>query len=390
MENNEIEKKIKELLTDSEFDALNLSLKDANIFTILSDVKKEIKHSNFIAYLLNPFETHGLNEVFLQAFIREVFSDNMDTEKRSLLDIADLDYSTVTVLREWHNIDILVIMSKDVFCIENKINIADHSGQLGRYRKIVEDAFPKHERHFIYLTPFGEDPKEEKEREYYHNISYETIVFLLESITKVYKTKMGDKVLTYINDYITVLNREILMSDELNNKAAKLYAKYADAIEFLYLNKPDAASELYDYFKNALTERGYVIGSKNKGYIRFTTKKLRKLIPDTGNGWPDKESFLFEIDYYWSDKNAVCKACISPCDDSVSEKILNAVADKPYYEKPKGSKWKVFYNRKMNFRASEVINNDKGIIQAAVNKILDDFCKVVDEIARDIENNYEA
>jgi len=74
------------------------------------------------------------------------------------LELLTLDFSNFSVLREWNNIDILLLSQEDrfVICIENKINIGEHSNQLVRYREKVQEIFPKEEGYdaiFIYLTP---------------------------------------------------------------------------------------------------------------------------------------------------------------------------------------------------------------------------------------------
>lgn len=385
-----IEKQIKELLSDQEFEMLNLSLKEPNIFHILEDTKKELKHSNFLSYLLNPNENHGLYEIFLQGFIREVFSDTVELGiKNSVLDIVDLSYNEVQVLREWKNIDILIVMKSDVFCIENKINITDHNEQLEKYRKIIDSTYPNKRKHYVYLTPFGEPPTQKDEYKYYHCLSYQIVVDLLHSIVSVYKSKLNTSILLYLNDYITTLKRDILMSDELNEKAAKLYAKYADAIEFIYSAKPDVSETLYPFFVKAIEQAGFVICSKNKGYVRFTTHELDVLLPRTGKGWPNKESFAFEFDYFWNSKNCVFRAVISPCDEETKNKIHNLVKDKHYYKKPSGEKWVVFNIESDSFNAEKMMNEEDDTIMKNVGNIVNKYADRCKEIAKDIEIGYK-
>lgn len=386
-----LKKQIKELFSDEEFEILNLSLKEPNIFHILDDTKKELKHSNFLSYLLNPNENHGLDEIFLQGFIREVFSDNGDFEEAcSVWDIVDLNYNEVQVLREWRNIDILIVMKNDVFCIENKINITDHSKQLSKYRKILDGSYPEKRKHYVYLTPFGESPTQEGESKYYHCLSYQVVVDLLCSIVSVYKSKLNDSILLYLNDYITTLKRDILMSDELNSKAAKLYTKYADAIEFIYSAKPDASEYLYPFFVKEIEDHGFVICSKNKGFVKFTTPELDELLPKTGKGWSNKESFAFELDYFWARKNCVLKAVISPCDEETKNTILNIVKNKDYYNTPSGKIWVAFMIKKEPFNAVEMLNEEDDTIKLNVEKIVNKYADLCKKIAKDIYDGYKA
>ena len=114
------------LLKDEDFDKLDLGLKNPNIFQILSISKNEIRHSNFLSWLLDPNQSHKLGDIFLKRFLREVFSsekfDNIDQA-----DVEGLNFSDVEVLREWKNIDILIKLSDIVVCIENKVLSKEHT-----------------------------------------------------------------------------------------------------------------------------------------------------------------------------------------------------------------------------------------------------------------------
>ena len=135
-----VEKNIKklydELLKDEDFDKLDLGLKNPNIFQILRISKNEIRHSNFLSWLLDPNESHKLGDIFLKRFLREVFSSdkfgNIDQ-----VDVEGIDLTKVTIQREWKNIDILIVLENVVVCIENKVLSKEHSNQLMRYREII-------------------------------------------------------------------------------------------------------------------------------------------------------------------------------------------------------------------------------------------------------------
>ena len=110
-------------------------------------------------------------------------------------------------------------------------------------------------------------------------------------------------------------------------------------------------------------------------------------IKKTGTGWKNKESFLFEIDYYWSDKNAVFKAVISPCEPDIRKKIIEKVSKNPhYYIEPKGEKWVVFCVEKEKFKASEVVNEENDKIEDKVKKIVEKFASKIDMIIKDLES----
>ena len=183
MELKKLKSLYNDLLKDIKFDKLELGLQNPNIFEILKISKTEIRHSNFLSWMLNPSSSHQLGDVFLKRFLREVFLSETFNDINQV-DVEGMDLSNVEVYREWNNIDILIKLDKIVICIENKILSGEHSNQLSKYKKIIENNFPKENKLFVYLTPEGNQSKNEQET--YQPISYDFIINSLERIISVY------------------------------------------------------------------------------------------------------------------------------------------------------------------------------------------------------------
>ena len=67
-----------QLINDKRFDELELGLNKPNLFEILRITRTEIRHSNFLSWLLDPKGSHGLGDIFLTRFVRKIFySDKM-------------------------------------------------------------------------------------------------------------------------------------------------------------------------------------------------------------------------------------------------------------------------------------------------------------------------
>ena len=128
MELTDLKEKYKDLLKDQDFDHLNLSLKIPNIFQILRITKNEIRHSNFLAWLLDPNQSHELGEIFLKTFLKEVFSSDK-FEEIDQVDVEGLDLTKVQIKREWEHIDILIELENITVCIENKVLSKEHGKQ---------------------------------------------------------------------------------------------------------------------------------------------------------------------------------------------------------------------------------------------------------------------
>lgn len=116
-----------------------------NVFKVLGFTTKEVKlHSAFIADLLNPKGSHGMGDVFLKIFIRQL-PDNI---QKQITDTRD----TIIEVEKWLGkidnidwtggyIDILISFKNSVsIIIENKINALDQEGQLRRYFNFKQSA----------------------------------------------------------------------------------------------------------------------------------------------------------------------------------------------------------------------------------------------------------
>ncbi|MES2766944.1 MAG: PD-(D/E)XK nuclease family protein [Bacteroidota bacterium] len=391
----EIREKYRNLLDDIDFDRMELQLKAPNIFKILNISRTEIRHSNFLAWLLNPNENHGLGRLFLTKFLRGVaISDRADDLDE--LSIENFNFNNVEIRREWKNIDLLIIFDDLVICIENKFGIKDHSNQLFRYRKVVEDTFKSHKKVFVYLTPTGEEPLTIDEKNYYALYSYEEIIEQIERLIQIHGKSVNQGIYHYIFDYLTVLKREIMKNDELNVLADKIYKSHRELLDFIFENKTDLAFELYPYFVDEIHNSGWILGSKHKGYARFLTSALHDIIPRQGQGWPLKENFLFEIDFFWNKKLAVFKTVIAPGSEGIQKLLSQAMEnlkDVPGYKKPSGKKWLVHFKYSWKFETEEFINvNEIDIrenlraawphIKDIVERVEEEFLKVSDDLKR--------
>jgi PD-(D/E)XK nuclease superfamily protein len=376
-------------ISDPDFETLELKMREPNIFRALAVERHEIRHSNFFAFLLDPRENHGLGEILLRKFLRDIFSDRR-ADDRTLFDADLMDFRQVDIRREWKNIDILIEFPADVIAVESKVDSSEHSQQLKRYKAIVDNEFSNKRRHFVFLTPFGSDATEAGDQKVYINYSHAQIADIVENVLSLYRESLSDKMAHYLADYLTTIKRELLMNDKLNELAAKVYKAHKAAFDFVLENRPDPASTLYPYFEAELKSRGFQIGSRNKGYVRFTSPHLAAVLPKLGRGWPDKETFLFEIDYFWSDKRAVGKAMVAPGDDDVRAKILAAARKYPKYRDPEGRQWSAFYIDRTAFVASEVSNDDEESIKRKVKNVVDAFAKEAADIFAVLENGLGA
>ena len=382
---NEVKTKYSQLIKDINFDRLDLELKNPNIFQILKISNTEIRHSNFLSWLLDPSQSHKIGDIFLKRFLREVFSSDK-FEKIDQIDVEGMNLSNVQIYREWKNIDILIVLNETVVCVENKILTKEHSNQLNRYKRIVEENFPNMRKIFVYLTPFGEISENESDN--YEPISYVFIVETLERILKVYNSSLNDLVKTYIKDYIIMIKRELMKTDESIELSKKIYQNHKELLDFIYENKPDLSDHFIKILKEEMRNRGWIEGSTTKHYIRFYTEKIKDFIyynKTIKNGWKKNESFLFEILVYPPTNKFSFVTIISPSDPNYErEKIEKILLEIDGSKKGSGKKWFVNFrvNSKIDYEEVSNLSDDE------VRKIINDFFDKISKTVEKVENKF--
>ena len=378
MEIAEVELKYANLLAGENFDRLNLTLKQPNIFNALGVGHYEIRHSNFLAWLLDPGANHGLQEIFLTRFLRDIFLDKR-SKNNSLVQIPSLLKQNILVRREWNSIDVLIEFETTVIALENKIYSGEHGNQLSRYQKIIEEHFPEKNKIFIYLTPFG---IQSSQQETYIEYGYLQVATHLEDIINLYSGSLNNSVLIYIKDYVNNLKMNVMADSKANELARDIYKNHKELLDFIFENKPDFATDFRNLFENELISRGYSIGSRNKGYVRFLTPKLKELIHvySHANGWPNRESFLFEIDFFWSGGKIKFYPIVSPGEEEIRKILVDAILTIENAKEPWGKKWSTFLHIIENFDINKIGEKEEVEIKGFIYKFANKIQKTIDRV----------
>ena len=271
-----------------------------NMFDILKITRAEIRHSNILSWLLTPNENHGLNDNIIKGFIQFAVTSSVDINN-DIFSTLLMDFRSFNVLREWHHIDVLAISDKEkyILCIENKIDTGEHSNQLARYQKALEEAFPDYIKTYVYLSPTG---AESSIPDTWLSMSYSDVVNIVENACK--KTKLLPEAEMLINNYVDTIRRDIVGDERLTKICAEIYYKHKRALDLIFDNKPDRASEVAEYFRNwgvQKTKDGemeIVLDKCNKTYTRFKTPTMSGILPDAEealSGWNTKNHYFYEL-----------------------------------------------------------------------------------------------
>ena len=274
-----------------------------NIFDVLKISRTEIRHSNVLAWLLDPNENHGFGERILQDLNHYMIKSGLVMDTKQAFDLLKMDYSEIMVHREWKNIDILVESKKEkyVLCIENKVGIKDHSGQLDGYWDTIEKDYPDdYNKFFLYLTPDGSPPKEDA-YDAWRTIKYETFINIIDSELK--KTILEPKRKMFIENYLEILRREMMDNAEIVKICQDIYRKHKNALDLIYEYRPDKLQNFYEIVREWCIDKqnkGYILFDEkrsSKSYSRFRTEKMDVIIPDSQSvsGWGTKNHYYYEV-----------------------------------------------------------------------------------------------
>ena len=283
---------------------LNPWLDDMNIFEILKMSKMEIRHSNFLAWLLNPNENHSFGDRILKDVICHIIKHNNEIIDKAfnIFNTTLWNYESFNVYREKDNIDILIVSNtlKVLVCIENKLFSQEHTEQSLRYKRKLDELYPEYEKLFIFLTPGGD---EAIDYENWASLSYKELINIIETNMSLRNLNIKEKI--FIENYISGVKRHIMEDTKLQEICSRIYFKHRQALDLIFENKPD----MRDLFYSAIVEKlenEAVTGSidfnksgSSKTIIRFNTpytiKLFPKLIEPRKSDWNSDFMFCYEI-----------------------------------------------------------------------------------------------
>lgn len=228
---------------------LETELNHFNPFNVLKIEKYEIRHSNVLAWLLNPSENHGLKDYFLKKIISQMVLKNEEVfgVKINLTEIHFADFSDSIVKREEGNIDILLLSdsNKLILLIENKINSKESEHQIANYLKYTDKNYPDFRIIPLLLTKFGDEPKDKvKIGVFTHEEIYKQIIELLRHKGDILKTE----VVSFLKFYLKTLQKNLGMDEELKKLCLKIYENHKHAIDMIMTSVVDNKTSLKPTF----------------------------------------------------------------------------------------------------------------------------------------------
>jgi hypothetical protein len=318
---------LEEFIVDNkDLKELEAKISRFNIFEAVGMVRQEIKHSNFLQFLLNPSEKHQLGDLFLKKLLIEVLRD-ADQAPLDSLDIAVASLTDVDVRREWRHIDLLIYSPSNNFVcvIENKVDSTEGVNQLQTYQDIIGREFLHSKKLLIYLTKTGEPASLEN----WLSLSYATIADIIEQSCEERRASLSLDIEVSMRHYIDLLRRHIVPDPELVKLCQKIYRQHRQAIDLIYEHRPDMRSDLEVYLTQIIqksTESQNLEWDSTYGrWIRFVPKEWDDLaFQKTCNQWSaSKRLLMFE---FWNDpKSLELRLVIGPGEAKFKQPIYQTL-----------------------------------------------------------------
>lgn len=291
------------IVNSSDFEELERLLGGFNLFQVLRFEYGEIRHSNVLAWIFDPSESHGLDESFLKKWLMRVLHEFPESQiPISPIDIDSWQLLDVEVRREWRNIDLLLILKFAkglpwVICIENKVNSTQHSGQLSRYRTIVEREFQDAgQRIYFFLTKNSEVPDDS----HYLQASYSQVHRVLTECLAARAHVIGSEPKTLLENYISLLEEKFMDQSKIAEIARTIYKQHRRALDVIFEHRPDNLLNVSDDIRKMMSDKAddleIVMTVCSKSYIRFIPKQWDHPGNRHGTAWSHcPHIILFEI-----------------------------------------------------------------------------------------------
>jgi hypothetical protein len=251
-----------------------------NIFDALEITRVELRHSNFLAWLLTPGASHGQGDLFLKALLMDMLRHARATGiappvSPVLLDGADLHGCDIR--REWRHIDLLIVSNDPAFvvAIENKVDSGEHSGQLNRYRDTIAKEFPARAALRVFLTPDGAEASEDDWLPY----SYADLHRVLSRVRRTSGGSLGSEVGVFVDQYLSLIGSRFMDDPQLDELCRRIYANHRQALQLIWDRVGSPASGVLGAFEDALLQDG------ERWHIFNRTSKRVDFVPRAWLDW---------------------------------------------------------------------------------------------------------
>ena len=155
---------LQQLIDSTEFRQYHRALqaRPFNLFDVLRNAEYEIRHSNVLAWLLQPDESHGLQDTFLRKFVQYLNEPTEGGNVARLPELSGDEARRIRVERELHDVDVTIFLRKPanvLIAIENKMEelTSAHVKQARYYDRKLRKTYGDQYRIYSVLLTMSRD-----------------------------------------------------------------------------------------------------------------------------------------------------------------------------------------------------------------------------------------
>ncbi|WP_332698927.1 PD-(D/E)XK nuclease family protein [Halalkalibacter lacteus] len=234
---------IAQLEHSKEFARLHQKFHQFNPLKVLRVDQFEIRHSNVLAWLLDPNENHQLGSFFVKKLLSRLVTRTENEDKLEGFDFLSYLYASFSdaeVNREVKTetnryIDLLVVVPSQrlVFVIENKFHAGESHGQLEDYLTYARSYFGEYTIIPIFLTLTSDSPSYPD----YWIVDYHDVLEIITLHLELHRDAISDNVYEFLMYYTAILQEELVQDEEAIQLALDVYQVNQAAIDVLYLSQ---------------------------------------------------------------------------------------------------------------------------------------------------------
>jgi len=250
-----------------------------NIFDALRVTRQEIRHSNFLAWLLDPAESHGQGSLFLSAVLMDLLRQS-PRSKRPLnpIDLDGVELAGVEILREWQNIDLLISCKIPAFviAIENKVNASESGEQLNRYWRTLNQQLPDTPALCVFLTPDGDEATDDRWMPY----TYGDIHQVLTHVRQTNRQSIGEDVLVFLDHYLRLIGSRFMDDPRIDELCQRIYQNHRQALDLIFERIGSGKATIAKHIEETIKhDPRWVITHSGTGSIAFLPVDWDKWLP---------------------------------------------------------------------------------------------------------------
>ena len=349
------------LLTSEDLAELNAKSDNKfNIFQALKLQNNEVKHSNFLGWLLTPFESHNLMDCFLKELLKIALQNDTSLVDIILSDLTDAKVTLEKMANDGRRMDIFIESPRNklVCVIENKVWSGEGCNQLEDYRDFIlnHDKYKNYKHKiFLFLTPYKYSLCEDYKG--YIRINYGDILKAINNLMKQYGCLLDDDVKIFIEHYKKMVERNIMgeTDKEIIDLCRKIYRENKSAIDLIIENN-DYKADVLNVMAEVIKERTDLqeITVENNGILALpdNLNNLDKL--KYGEWTNDIIVYIHFINFAQGHKDACVEILVAPpkniADKDKKAKLLAKIEEKTGL-KFKGKDWN--YTKSFNILTYE-------------------------------------